>query len=1125
MLIDRPEITETSALINATVASGTSYPSSPTPGELFYRTDTNQLRVYTGVEWLQLGSAAAHVLKAGDTMTGTLSIDIGGGTAGSTKHIELVNGAGHSMFMLPRTFAGAYNGLTQTGDAFLGYQANGAQDTGSLVIGPWTTSAKGIRIVSSGNVGISTADPVAELHVRPTNGTSSGSISLSGTSGASTIVMGNSDSGGSAGPSVIVAANRTLQLGAGTSFLDRAGGTFTSHLTVDSTGTMVAGTDLRVNGADGLLLQHDGANAFIRPTNTGATLYLGAEGTNTVSINTLGLAVTGSLSATQSIVGRSFYTTNNGTPGRAALREGNTVLTGFIEFLAPNDGPRQGYIGRSVTTAATDTGTIPYVAGTHAFTGTISGNGSGLTSLNASSLSSGTVPTARLGTGTADSTTYLRGDGSWTTINTGPSPLSVLKAGDTMTGALGIIGGTAAAPGLFFSGDTNTGIFSPATDTIAFAGGGAEAVRIDSSGNVAIGTSTTGLGRLVVVPPILPGTNAGRIQQRWTNYYNGGSNGYSAYLKNTSGLGMVLNTDWSARLSLGVITNEGTDDTTIAEHLTIISGGSVGIGTTSPTSRLHVVGGSAKFNTGAAAWGSWQSDLTGSSFMVFNQGGTTNAVGYIGTDGGGIVNGGSGTNFGVRAENDLILMTGAGADSTVKMRLSSTGVLSLSANTASTSTTSGTLVVTGGAGFSGTVHAGGFVGSLTGIASLATEAYTSNLVRFSDGTGFPGSSNAIGDSGGRNANLAPSTYLRQLSLEFKDSGLFGTAGNYAGLMTIAPWDGTTASTGDSSYQLLFSPNGAGANSTLPPNIWVRAGIDSTWGSWSTLLHSSNFNAWAPTLTGTGASGTWDINITGSAATLGGNAETSYLRYRGTITPATADAARSTGTYTVSHDTFSRMMIDIGGVGGSSPRLQLTADYRDELYFRVARDAETEFDGLAYPGYQLLHSNNFNTWAPTLTGGGASGTWNITSNRVAVTPSSANSTYYLLWNSGNDIYNNSNAAATAQVYLNPSNGQVNVGSLVASGNVTAFSDRRLKTNIQRIDAALSKVAAINGVTFTRLDTNEVSTGVIAQEVKEVLPEVVTEHADGTLSVAYGNMIGLLVEAIKELQDEVKALKAL
>lgn len=105
-----------------------------------------------------------------------------------------------------------------------------------------------------------------------------------------------------------------------------------------------------------------------------------------------------------------------------------------------------------------------------------------------------------------------------------------------------------------------------------------------------------------------------------------------------------------------------------------------------------------------------------------------------------------------------------------------------------------------------------------------------------------------------------------------------------------------------------------------------------------------------------------------------------------------------------------------------------------------------------------------------------------------------------------------------------------GHFTATGNVTAYSDRKLKKNIEVIPEALSKVAALSGYTFDRIDNPALGkqTGVIAQEVQEVIPSAVATHVDSdgseTLTVAYGNMVGLLIEAIKELKDEVDVLKA-
>lgn len=98
-------------------------------------------------------------------------------------------------------------------------------------------------------------------------------------------------------------------------------------------------------------------------------------------------------------------------------------------------------------------------------------------------------------------------------------------------------------------------------------------------------------------------------------------------------------------------------------------------------------------------------------------------------------------------------------------------------------------------------------------------------------------------------------------------------------------------------------------------------------------------------------------------------------------------------------------------------------------------------------------------------------------------------------------------------------------LTMSGNITAYSDIRLKTDIEVISDALNKVCTLRGVTYTRIEGNERQTGVIAQEVQAVLPEAVKigEDVDQTLSVAYGNLVGLLIEAIKELKAEVDVLK--
>ena len=114
---------------------------------------------------------------------------------------------------------------------------------------------------------------------------------------------------------------------------------------------------------------------------------------------------------------------------------------------------------------------------------------------------------------------------------------------------------------------------------------------------------------------------------------------------------------------------------------------------------------------------------------------------------------------------------------------------------------------------------------------------------------------------------------------------------------------------------------------------------------------------------------------------------------------------------------------------------------------------------------------------------------------------------------------------------------NTGDLHVEGNVIAYSttisDKRLKTDIVKIDSALDKVDQINGYTFTYMADGKKSAGVIAQEVERVLPSAIVESklplkmgdADETMykTVQYDQLTGLLIEAIKELKAEIETLK--
>ena len=100
-----------------------------------------------------------------------------------------------------------------------------------------------------------------------------------------------------------------------------------------------------------------------------------------------------------------------------------------------------------------------------------------------------------------------------------------------------------------------------------------------------------------------------------------------------------------------------------------------------------------------------------------------------------------------------------------------------------------------------------------------------------------------------------------------------------------------------------------------------------------------------------------------------------------------------------------------------------------------------------------------------------------------------------------------------------------GTITASGNITAFSDARLKDNITEIPDALNKLNQLKGVTYTRKDlaSDKQYAGLIAQDVQKVLPEAVAVTEDDIIAVDYNGVIGLLVEAIKELETKVAILE--
>ena len=188
----------------------------------------------------------------------------------------------------------------------------------------------------------------------------------------------------------------------------------------------------------------------------------------------------------------------------------------------------------------------------------------------------------------------------------------------------------------------------------------------------------------------------------------------------------------------------------------------------------------------------------------------------------------------------------------------------------------------------------------------------------------------------------------------------------------------------------------------------------------------------------------------------------------------------------------------------------------------------QVDGLH--GSQFVRSDTSDTMSGNLTVSGSL----TTTNFIRVMSGVASSDIYMADSNETErrIHCNSNRIG----FLTSTNAwgcyADNSGNWVAEGNVTAYSDARLKTDIHTINDALSICGKLRGVSYKWIKDGKASIGVIAQEVETVLPEVVvtnsgvnpvTQEIEEIKSVDYGKIVGVLINAINELKAEVDELK--
>lgn len=137
--------------------------------------------------------------------------------------------------------------------------------------------------------------------------------------------------------------------------------------------------------------------------------------------------------------------------------------------------------------------------------------------------------------------------------------------------------------------------------------------------------------------------------------------------------------------------------------------------------------------------------------------------------------------------------------------------------------------------------------------------------------------------------------------------------------------------------------------------------------------------------------------------------------------------------------------------------------------------------------------------------------------VLLSDETTNATRYVTFSSTTSGQATTLGLNSADFTYNPSTG------VVSATEFTATSDERYKKDIETIVGALDKVSQLRGVSYKLRESGLGNIGLIAQEVESVVPDVVRTNEEGVKSVTYGNIVGLLIEAIKELKQEIEELK--
>jgi hypothetical protein len=427
------------------------------------------------------------------------------------------------------------------------------------------------------------------------------------------------------------------------------------------------------------------------------------------------------------------------------------------------------------------------------------------------------------------------------------------------------------------------------------------------------------------------------------------------------------------------------------------------------------------------------------------------------------------------------------------------------------------------------------------ISGVSLGSNLNTLTLNTSGTGLSGSTTYNGSSlttftvtsNATSSNTSSTIVARDSSGDFSAGTITATtfSGSGASLTSIPNTATTATSSNTGSAIVARDSSGNFSAGTITANSFVKSGgtssqflkadgsIDSTVYATANSFNGTLSNTLTMNTSGSGLSGSATYNNSGATTfTVTSNATSSN-------TGSTIIARDSSGNFsagTITATTFSGS----GASLTSIPNTATTATSSNTGSAIVARDSSGNFSAGLITSATAFRVGNAN-----LSSGGDYAhlaTYEYYNGSSWVYSSATAGGLYQITGQAHNWYkHNGSGTHTTLLTLDAS------GNLVATANVSAYSDIKLKKDIESIQGALDKVLKLRGVTFIRKDipNDGIQMGVIAQEVEKIVPEVVkltkSETPEGTIdevkTVAYGNMVGLLIEAIKDQQKIIENLQ--